>query len=1410
MKNLSGMSNVNGNQHFSKKWKIFISHTSELSSLEGSSYVDKAINAVRTRHHIPVEMRDFPPQCERPDDYDAKQVKECDVYIGILGMKYGSLTSKGISHTESEYQAAVEHGIPRLIFLLNENSRHLELTANDLKPGKYAKKLSEFKKRVNNSHLVKYVDSPNDLEKWINHGLEALEKKPMNTIDQNKFQEQLGSNYLTPIPFGLYLSERSTDFWGRKWLFDKVKDWATKNYKKDKSLLLTADYGVGKTAFMAQLVQNNLSGLPLAAMHFCQGRDEETLSPGRFVQSIAAQLQRVLPAYHDALQETHLKTYLEHANSKPIPAWKYAVVEPLHRIATPDSRWLVVVDALDVALHHRPAPEDAAVTIVELLAEEYFLPSWLRVLATSRNIDDVTKILQERFENYNFGDDNNNKQDLREYISHRCQSKTLSAKLVQANIKSEEVVSYLCGSDENNANFYFAFLLLDAIEHGHITLKNMNDLRQLPPKLDNFYSRYFDTHIQKDNYTSVQAILGVLCEAREPLGLDELAAIMEQSKNEVSECLRPLDALLTKRKHQFNQLGESIDKRLSFSHFSVSQWLCDLDKFNKYCVNRDDAYKRLSRWALSSVKSNNVHKWPYLVRHLSNYLEEHQRPLVMVKLLKSFEWIQARFNHIRIMPVLINDFHMYSSNGTDTTLIMLQRALGQSEQILRSYPEQLSSQLLARLEQHGKHEEIGAILQAAQQQALHDGQVVPLTPSLFNPQLTRSNILPIQCKHEVDVKVTCLCLSDDIVLFGLNDGRICSWSLSTGNFSCSDESEDKTHISPVSAIVLLPNKGCFASASGDKIILWKLPGLSNSSFLFYKKLDGSKTIVNSLLAFPYRNSYFLVSALDDQIDRLRVWDIDNDKDYYLPFDFVDAYPDEKEIAYLTVLSQDKFASLSKDGLVRKWNLRTKTSEPPQPAKLKDATASQDAIITHIVNQSVKSLHVICRSIGDKLSKSYVIDFDSRQKFDVKELDSWAPDNLHSFLSLDDGTIYYSLNDSALITCRTANTEQKSVLEMGYNDSPLHCLSLSSNKCSLVTASIKKSVDLNNLVTIAIWDALITPTPLHQPHRRPVAWITTLDDEMIIYSFATDGSVCIWDTNNPREPKTRFKLKDFKETELDSNLRFDYFNLGDLKFAVRNGGGLHLYEIPSVTTEELESQPFNHYDIAKSDYAPCVVINHDQYKTIFGCQDGQVIYNLQNSPREPFEKFTAVNKGLVGFMMQIDKDNLLCWSSEPNTEQIFVICNLKKPKNLLVPTTSYIIDPVNLDQSVTFGDEEGASFFRPLRVWENDNCIAIAHSNFMVTIWEWTPNNNKLKLVKKLSGHTNIVSDIEVLKNNLFVTISWDKTIRVWDDSLKISESCCPKVIFTGDYAFTSLYLCNNSNTIIVGDEMGNVHWLKVS
>jgi hypothetical protein len=1424
MKNIPKFSNAITKDSFSLRWRIFISHTSELALPSGLSYVDKAINAVRTRRHIPIEMKDFPPQCESSDDYDAKQVKECDVYIGIFGMKYGTLTSKGISHTESEYQVAVKHDIPRLIFLINEKSRHLELTAEDLDPGKHAEKLKDFKKRVQDTSLVKYFDSPNELEKWINFGLEDLEKRIITSIP-NAFKERNDSFYLTPIPFSLYLSERSTDFWGRQWLFDKVKNWATSNHKKDKSLLLTADYGVGKTAFMAQLVQNNSSGLPLAAMHFCQGRDEETLSPGRFVQSIAAQLQRVLPAYHEALQEINLQTLLERANVEPIPAWKYAVVDPLHEISKPDSRLLVVVDALDAALHHRPAPGDAEVNIVELLAEdEYFLPNWLRVLATSREIVDVTRHLQDRFEKYYFGDNDKNLQDLREYTSYRCQTTTLSAKLAQANLTSEEVVTYLCGSVEDNANFYFTVLLLDAIENDQIPLNSISDLRRLPPRLDNFYSRYFDAYFHKVSYTSVQAILGVLCEAREPLGLDELAAIMKQHKNEVSECLRPLDSLLTKRKNYVDLSGNSIDKRLSFSHFSVSQWLCDFDKSGKYCVNRDDSYKLISQWALSAVKTSSAHKWPYLVRHLSNYLDEQQRPFVMSNLLKCFDWIQARLDHIGSIPVLINDFEMYGNHQKDLMLMMLQRALGQSEQILRTYPVQLASQLLARLEYQIESEGFGAILLAAQQKAMNDEQVIPLTPSLFNPQLIRSNFFSIPFKREEDIKVTCLCSSEDYVFFGLNDGRVFAWSLSTGNLCCSDESEDRSHISPVTAIVLLPKNKQLASASGDKLIVWKLPDHNDTSLSFQRKLEGLKNKVFSLLAFPYRNSYFLISALDDHKDRLRVWKIDQDIDFFISYELSEALQNEGDIIYLTFLSKDKIVSISKNGFLRSWNVIQRNSQLLGTLNLMDfqtntdttiAHTNPETIITHAEDESILSLHVLHRSVSDDEYKTYVVEFDQWRSLSVNELNSWAPPNLHSFLWLAEGTIYYSLKDSAIISCRQTNLQEISALEMCYNDTPIHCLALSSNRSSFVTASIKKSVDVNYDVTVAIWDSAIPSTSLQQPHRSPVAWITTLDDEKIVYSFATDGSVCIWDITKPREPKTRFKLKDFKETGIDVDLRFGYFKLDDHKIAVRNGGGLHLYQIPLVPPYDLDSQPFFEYDLVKSDYSPHLVFYHDHHKLIFGCHDGQLIYKFNNSSGGPFtkpvpEKFTAVNIGIVNFMMQIDNDNLLCWSNEPSIEQVFVICNLKKSNNKLASTISYVIDAETIDKSVVLKRDDGVTFLRPLKVWEHDNCIAITHSDFMVTIWQWSYERQELKLISKLSGHTSIVCDIEQLANDNYVTISLDKTVRIWDHNNQLSGSCYCKSVFMGDYAFTSLYLCKFTNTVIVGDKMGNVHWFNVN
>ena len=115
----------------------------------------------------------------------------------------------------------------------------------------------------------------------------------------------------------------------------------------------------------------------------------DTLEAGRFVRSLASQLAEALPAYRALLEADdakELRDKLDQAEQKPLPAFDQAVLAPLRRIEAPATQLLLVIDALDEALDHRPSGGDGTrTTIVELLGnEDRKLPPWLRLLATSR------------------------------------------------------------------------------------------------------------------------------------------------------------------------------------------------------------------------------------------------------------------------------------------------------------------------------------------------------------------------------------------------------------------------------------------------------------------------------------------------------------------------------------------------------------------------------------------------------------------------------------------------------------------------------------------------------------------------------------------------------------------------------------------------------------------------------------------------------------------------------------------------------------------------------------------------------------------------------------------------------------------------------------------------------------------
>ena len=102
--------------------QVFVSHTSDMARFpEGRPFVQAALDAVGRAGMAPVDMRYFAARDGSPADYCRVRVRECEIYVAVVGFQYGSLVpGDEVSYTEMEFQAASEAGVPRLVFLLEE------------------------------------------------------------------------------------------------------------------------------------------------------------------------------------------------------------------------------------------------------------------------------------------------------------------------------------------------------------------------------------------------------------------------------------------------------------------------------------------------------------------------------------------------------------------------------------------------------------------------------------------------------------------------------------------------------------------------------------------------------------------------------------------------------------------------------------------------------------------------------------------------------------------------------------------------------------------------------------------------------------------------------------------------------------------------------------------------------------------------------------------------------------------------------------------------------------------------------------------------------------------------------------------------------------------------------------------
>ena len=159
-----------------------VSKNQYIPTFVGSTYTDligyrEAVkDALHRLEFIVKGMEYFGSKPGAPFDECMNVVRSCQIYIGIFGMRYGSIPE---GHTKSmthlEYEEAQFIKLPSLIYIIDEDNQ--PILPKHVETGEGAKKLNDLKKELKEKHIVSTFTTEQDLATKLSQDLPELLKE---------------------------------------------------------------------------------------------------------------------------------------------------------------------------------------------------------------------------------------------------------------------------------------------------------------------------------------------------------------------------------------------------------------------------------------------------------------------------------------------------------------------------------------------------------------------------------------------------------------------------------------------------------------------------------------------------------------------------------------------------------------------------------------------------------------------------------------------------------------------------------------------------------------------------------------------------------------------------------------------------------------------------------------------------------------------------------------------------------------------------------------------------------------------------------------------------------------------------------------------------------------------------------